>query len=50
MEHAGAARVQTQGLILQASLAKIGIKLVIQNNELATWVAKFYPGGKSSRA
>ena len=37
---------QTQGLILQASLAKIGIKLVIQNNEIATWVAKFYPGGK----
>ncbi len=37
---------QTQGLILQASLAKIGIKLVIENNEIATWVAKFYPGGK----
>jgi len=37
---------QTQGLILQASLAKIGIKLVIQNSEIATWVAKFYPGGK----
>ena len=37
---------QTQGLILQASLAKIGIKLVIQNNPIATWVTKFYPGGK----
>ena len=37
---------QTQGLILQASLAKIGIKLKIENNEIATWVAKFYPGGK----
>jgi peptide/nickel transport system substrate-binding protein len=37
---------QTQGLILQASLAKIGIKLVIENHEIATWVAKFYPGGK----
>jgi len=37
---------QTSGLILQASLAKIGIKLVIKNNEIATWVAKFYPGGK----
>jgi peptide/nickel transport system substrate-binding protein len=37
---------QTQGLILQASLAKIGIKLVIKDNEIATWVAKFYPGGK----
>ena len=37
---------QTQGLILQASLAKIGIKLKIENHEIATWVAKFYPGGK----
>jgi peptide/nickel transport system substrate-binding protein len=37
---------QTSGLILQASLAKIGIKLVIENHEVATWVAKFYPGGK----
>ena len=37
---------QTQGLILQASLAKIGITLKIENNEIATWVAKFYPGGK----
>ena len=38
---------QTQGLILQASLAKIGIKLVIKNNDVSTWVAKFYPGGKT---
>ena len=37
---------QTSGLILQASLAKIGIKLKIENHEVATWVAKFYPGGK----
>ena len=37
---------RTQGLILQASLAKIGIKLVIKESEVATWVAKFYPGGK----
>ena len=37
---------QTQGLILQASLAKIGIKLKIENKDVATWVAKFYPGGK----
>ena len=27
-------------------LAKIGIKLKIENHEIATWVAKFYPGGK----
>jgi peptide/nickel transport system substrate-binding protein len=37
---------QIQGLILQASLAKIGIKLKIENHDVATWVAKFYPGGK----
>ncbi|MCI0158043.1 ABC transporter substrate-binding protein [Leifsonia shinshuensis] len=35
------------GQILQASLAKIGIKLDIQTNDTATWAAKFYPAGKS---
>lgn len=35
------------GQILQASLAKIGIKLDIQTNDSATWAAKFYPAGKS---
>ncbi|UFS58550.1 ABC transporter substrate-binding protein [Subtercola endophyticus] len=35
------------GQILQASLAKIGIKLDIQTNDTATWAAKFYPAGQS---
>ena len=34
------------GQILQSDLAKIGIKLVIQSNEINTWVAKFGPAGK----
>jgi peptide/nickel transport system substrate-binding protein len=37
----------TAGEILQASLAKIGIKLKIVNSDTSTWVAKFYPPGKS---
>lgn len=37
----------TSGQILQASLKKIGINLKIENNDIATWVAKFYPAGKS---
>ncbi|MGB0113230.1 MAG: ABC transporter substrate-binding protein [Ilumatobacteraceae bacterium] len=35
------------GQILQASLAEIGIELVIDNNETAVWVDAFYPAGKS---
>jgi peptide/nickel transport system substrate-binding protein len=38
---------QTSAEILQASLKKIGINLKIENNDIATWVAKFYPAGKS---
>ena len=37
----------TSGEILQASLAKIGINLVIDNNDIGTWVEAFYPAGKS---
>lgn len=37
----------TSGQILQASLKQIGINLKIENNDIATWVAKFYPAGKS---
>ena len=37
----------TAGQILQASLKKIGINLKIENNDVSTWVAKFYPAGKS---
>lgn len=36
----------TMGEILQQSLAQIGIKLTIQQNEVGTWVNKFYPSGK----
>ena len=35
------------GQILQASLKKIGIPLDIQNRDISTWAAKFYPAGKS---
>ncbi len=38
---------KTSGQILQASLRQIGINLKIENNDIATWVAKFYPAGKS---
>lgn len=37
----------TIGQILQQDLAKIGITLEIQTNEVSTWSAKFYPKGKS---
>jgi len=37
----------TSAQILQASLKKIGINLKIENNDLSTWVEKFYPAGKS---
>jgi peptide/nickel transport system substrate-binding protein len=37
----------TSGQILQASLSEIGINLEIENNEIGTWVEKFYPSGKS---
>lgn len=37
----------TSGEILQASLAQIGINLVIDNNDIGTWVEAFYPAGKS---
>ena len=33
--------------ILQASLAKIGITLKIQDTSISTWPARFYPAGKS---
>lgn len=36
----------TSGQILQASLKKIGISLVIDPKDIGTWVAKFYPAGK----
>lgn len=36
----------TEGQILQADLAKIGIKMDIVTNEISTWVAKFYPAHK----
>lgn len=32
--------------LLQQNLAKIGINLSIQNNEVGTWVSKFVPRGK----
>ncbi|MBM3743920.1 MAG: ABC transporter substrate-binding protein [Actinobacteria bacterium] len=35
------------GQILQADLKKIGIDMKIENNEVGTWAAKFYPAGKS---
>ena len=37
----------TSGEILQASLAEIGVALDIQNNDVGTWVEKFYPAGKT---
>lgn len=37
----------TSGEILQASLAEIGVTLTIQNNDVGTWVDKFYPAGKT---
>lgn len=37
----------TSGEILQASLSEIGITLEIQNNDIGTWVEKFFPAGKS---
>lgn len=36
----------TSAQILQASLAKIGIKLNIKNVDIASWPEKFYPAGK----
>jgi peptide/nickel transport system substrate-binding protein len=33
--------------ILQASLKEIGVTMDIQNNEVGTWAAKFYPAGKT---
>jgi peptide/nickel transport system substrate-binding protein len=36
----------TSAQILQASLAKIGIKLDIKNVDIASWPEKFYPAGK----
>jgi peptide/nickel transport system substrate-binding protein len=37
----------TSAQILQASLKQIGIDLKIQNTDIASWPAKFYPAGKS---
>lgn len=37
----------TSAEILQASLKEIGITLKIENNDIGTWVDKFYPSGKS---
>jgi peptide/nickel transport system substrate-binding protein len=37
----------TSAQILQASLKKIGINLKIENTDIASWPAKFYPAGKS---
>jgi peptide/nickel transport system substrate-binding protein len=37
----------TSAQILQASLKEIGITLKIENNDISTWVDKFYPAGKS---
>ncbi len=37
----------TSGEILQASLKEIGIELKIDNNDVGTWVDKFYPAGKA---
>ncbi|HEY4279987.1 MAG TPA: ABC transporter substrate-binding protein [Conexibacter sp.] len=36
----------TSGQILQESLKKIGVDLRIQNTELSSWPAKFYPAGR----
>ncbi len=36
----------TAAEILQQSLAEIGITLKIEQNEVGTWVDKFYPSGK----
>lgn len=36
----------TSAQILQASLAKIGIKLSIKNVDIASWPQQFYPAGK----
>jgi peptide/nickel transport system substrate-binding protein len=35
------------GQVLQASLKSIGITMDIQNSEVGTWAAKFYPAGKT---
>lgn len=35
------------GQVLQASLKKIDIDMKIENNEVGTWAAKFYPAGKT---
>ncbi|MDP1720848.1 MAG: ABC transporter substrate-binding protein [Candidatus Nanopelagicaceae bacterium] len=35
------------GQVLQASLKTIGIDMKIENNEVGTWAAKFYPAGKT---
>jgi peptide/nickel transport system substrate-binding protein len=37
----------TMGQILQANLQEIGVELKIENNDISTWAAKFYPAGKS---
>ncbi len=37
----------TSAQILQASLKQIGITLKIENTDIASWPAKFYPAGKS---
>jgi peptide/nickel transport system substrate-binding protein len=39
--------MNASGQILQQSLKKIGITLKIENKEIGTWAAKFYPAGKS---
>lgn len=36
----------TEGQIIQGDLAKIGITMDIQTNEISTWAAKFYPAHK----
>ena len=35
------------GQVLQASLKSIGIDMKIENSEVGTWAAKFYPAGKT---
>jgi peptide/nickel transport system substrate-binding protein len=37
----------TMAQILQQDLQKIGLDLDIQRNDVATWLAKFYPAGKT---
>jgi peptide/nickel transport system substrate-binding protein len=37
----------TMAEILQQDLQKIGINLKIQQNDISTWLSKFYPAGKS---